>query len=132
MQDYSKLYQYIDDHAEEYIALLQQFCRQPSISAQNMGLREMAQLIMQTLQNMHAQTDLVKTGGAPIVYAEWAGRNPSRTVTFYNHYDVQPVEPLDEWESDPFGAQIRNGKLYARGATDNKGSLLSRLCAVMA
>ena len=59
---------------EEYIALLQQFCRQPSISAQNMGLREMAQLIMQKLQNMHAQTDLVETGGAPIVYAEWAGR----------------------------------------------------------
>ncbi len=132
MRDYGELYRYIDGHAEEFIALLQQFCRQPSISSQGLGLREMAQLICRTFQNLGVKPDLMETGGAPIVYAEIAGRNPARTVTFYNHYDVQPVEPLEEWESDPFGAQIRDGKLYARGATDNKGSLLSRLCAVMA
>lgn len=93
MRDYGELYRYIDGHAEEFIALLQQFCRQPSISSQGLGLREMAQLICRTFQNLGVKPDLMETGGAPIVYAEIAGRNPARTVTFYNHYDVQPVEP---------------------------------------
>ncbi|MDR1765830.1 MAG: M20/M25/M40 family metallo-hydrolase [Lachnospiraceae bacterium] len=127
-----ELYGYIDRHAQEYIALLQKCCRQPSISAQNVGIREMAALLVEELSRLGTLPDVVETGGNPIIYAELPGKNAGRTISFYNHYDVQPVEPVEEWVSDPFGAEIRDGKLWARGATDNKGSLLSRLLAVKA
>lgn len=130
--DLKKLYEYVDAHAQEYIELLQKFCRQPSVSAQNVGIREMVDLIKQEMATIGVTPDVVETSGNPILYAEMQGKNPDRTLSFYNHYDVQPAEPLEEWHSDPFGAEIRDGKLYARGATDNKGSLLSRLCAVKA
>ena len=132
MTDLKELYDYVDAHAQEYIELLQKFCRQPSISAQNVGMREMVDLIRQEMGAIGVTPDVVETSGNPILYAEIPGKNQDRTLSFYNHYDVQPVEPLEEWHSDPFAAEIRDGKLYARGATDNKGSLLSRLCAVKA
>ena len=68
-------------------------------------------------------------GGYPIVYGEIAGRSP-KTLSFYNHYDVQPAEPLDLWESDPWAAEIRDGRIWARGAADNKGNIAARVAAV--
>lgn len=127
-----QLYDYVDAHQDEYIALLQKFCRQPSISAQNVGIKEMVDLIVKELATIQITPEIVKTSGNPIIYGEIKGKNENRTLSFYNHYDVQPPEPLEEWESDPFGAEIRDGKLYARGATDNKGSLLARVCAIKA
>lgn len=126
------VYTYIDAHASEYIELLQKLCRQPSVSAQNYGMREMAELLNQELKKTGVNTTVYETGGNPILYGELDGENKNRTISFYNHYDVQPVEPLDAWISGPFDAEIRNGRLYARGASDNKGSLLSRLCALKA
>ncbi len=127
-----QVYDYIDAHREEYVELLQKFCRQPSISAQGLGIREMAELLVKELRTVGIEAEVCETGGNPILYGELEGENRGRTISFYNHYDVQPVEPLEEWVSDPFGAEIRDGKIYARGATDNKGSLLSRLCALKA
>ena len=127
MRDLQKIYDYVDAHAQEYIELLQKFCRQPSISAQNIGMREMVNLILEELSSLGVSVDVVETSGNPIIYGELEGSNKERTLSFYNHYDVQPPEPLEEWESDPFAAEIRDGKIYARGATDNKGSLLCRL-----
>lgn len=132
MRDLQKIYDYVDAHAQEYIELLQKFCRQPSISAQNIGMREMVNLILEELSSLGVSVDVVETSGNPIIYGELEGSNKERTLSFYNHYDVQPPEPLEEWESDPFAAEIRDGKIYARGATDNKGSLLCRLCAIRA
>ena len=132
MEDLKALYEYVDAHADEYVELLQKFCRQPSVSATGEGIREMVELLKAELKKAGAEPDIIETDGNPIIYAELPGEHKERTVSFYNHYDVQPVEPLDEWHSDPFGAEIRDGKMYARGATDNKGSLLSRLCAVEA
>src|SRR3989304_5555082 len=70
-------------------------------------------------------------GAAPLVRAEFPGAG-SRTLLFYDHYDVQPPDPLHAWTTPPFEPSIRDGKLYARGAADNKGDLTSRLWAVKA
>ncbi|MCS7041887.1 MAG: dipeptidase [Bryobacteraceae bacterium] len=68
-----------------------------------------------------AKTSLVDRGGHPLVYAEWLGAPGKPTLLLYGHYDVQPPDPLEEWVSPPFEPQIRNGNIYARGATDDKG-----------
>lgn len=124
-----KVYKYIDEHREEYLALLQKFLRQPSISTANVGMREMATLVESTLESMGFSVEEIPTDGYPIVYGELKGAG-ERTLTFYNHYDVQPVDPLNEWEVDPFGGTIQDGKIISRGTADNKGQMLSRLFAV--
>ncbi|HEX9247287.1 MAG TPA: M20/M25/M40 family metallo-hydrolase, partial [bacterium] len=105
-------------------------CRQPSIAAQGIGLNETAGQVeaLMAEAGIRARTIPVE-GGAPVVYGEVKGKSP-RALLFYNHYDVQPPEPLEEWESEPFGAVIRDEKIYARGVADNKGNLLARVCAV--
>ncbi|HSR29041.1 MAG TPA: M20/M25/M40 family metallo-hydrolase [Anaerolineae bacterium] len=122
---------YIDSHLEQTIERLQDYCRQPSIAAQGVGMDQMAELVRQGLEQVGAQVELVPTGGYPVVLGRLAGRG-SKTLMFYNHYDVQPPEPLDLWQSPPFGAEIRDGHLYARGVADNKGNLVARMAAVEA
>ncbi len=122
------VFDYIDAHRQEFVERLQWLCRQPSIAAQNIGIRETAQMVAQLMEKIGIRTELHATDGAPVVYGG-VGTRP-RTLLIYNHYDVQPPEPLDEWQSPPFAAEIRDGKLYARGAYDNKGHLVARLCAV--
>jgi acetylornithine deacetylase/succinyl-diaminopimelate desuccinylase-like protein len=125
MQD---VYSYIDDHCDEYIELVQRLCRQPSISAQGIGMDETAQLVKELLEGIGGEVQILPTGGYPVVYAEIGAGN--RTLSFYNHYDVQPPEPLDLWESEPFAADIRDGRIYARGVADNKGNTAARICAI--
>jgi acetylornithine deacetylase/succinyl-diaminopimelate desuccinylase-like protein len=121
----------IDDRLEETVTRLQAFCRQPSIAAQGEGMAEMAELVRCSLEQAGADAELVPTGGYPVVLGRFAGRG-SKTLMFYNHYDVQPPEPLELWESPPFAADIRDDHLYARGVADNKGNLVARLAAVEA
>ena len=122
---------YVDENADRFVAELQRLCQQPSIAAQKVGIEEMAEMVLSMLQRIGAQARLIPvTEGSPVVYGT-IGEGP-RTLIFYNHYDVQPPEPLEEWESDPFAAEIRQGVLYARGAADNKGDLVARLMAVEA
>ena len=122
---------YVDRHREETVARLQALCRQPSIATQGVGMAEMAQLVRGALEDAGAQVELVPTAGYPIVVGRLAGTGP-RTLMFYNHYDVQPPEPVELWDSPPFAAEVRDGHLYARGAADNKGNLVARLAAVEA
>lgn len=122
---------YIDNHLDETIARLQTFCRQPSVAAQGEGMAEMAELVRNTLAEAGAQAEVVLTDGYPVVVGRFAGRGP-KTLMFYNHYDVQPPDPLELWDSPPFAAEIRDGCLYARGVADNKGNLVARLAAVEA
>jgi acetylornithine deacetylase/succinyl-diaminopimelate desuccinylase-like protein len=75
---------------------------------------------------------LIETHGNPIVYADWLHAEGAPTILFYGHYDVQPVDPLEEWESPPFEATIREGELYARGAVDDKGQIFMHFKAVEA
>lgn len=118
----------VEERRQVYLDWLIQLCRQPSIAAQNVGMEETANLVEQLLREIGAEARQVPTRGFPVVYGEiGAGQ---RTLAFYNHYDVQPPEPLEEWESEPFAAEIRNGTLYARGVADNKGNIVARLAAV--
>ncbi len=123
---------YIDQHADEFIARVQTLCRQPSIAAQGIGMAEMADKVTQMLRQIGANVQQVPTAGYPVVFGQIAGPPGSKTLGFYNHYDVQPPEPLELWESDPFAAEIRDGRLYARGVADNKANLVARICAIEA
>ena len=123
------VWQYIDDHREEYLELLKKFCRQPSVSAQGLGIREMAELVRETVSGLGGGGRLYETAGNPIVFGELDyGRE--RTLMLYNHYDVVPPEPYEQWETPPFEPTVVGDRIVARGAADNKGSLLSRYCAV--
>jgi len=126
------VYAHIDAHADGFVAILQEFCRQPSIAAQGVGMDEMAALVKRELDGLGASPQLVDTrGGFPVVYGELGG-GTGPTLSFYNHYDVQPPDPLDQWDSDPWAAEIRDGRLYARGVADNKGNTVARIAAVQA
>jgi acetylornithine deacetylase/succinyl-diaminopimelate desuccinylase-like protein len=128
MQD---IFDYIDQHADEYVERLQTLCRQPSIAAQDKGMAETADMVAASLHQIGANVQTLPTGGFPVVYGAIPGRS-SRTLSFYDHYDVQPPEPLELWDSAPFAAEVRDGRIWARGVADNKGNLMARICAVEA
>ncbi|MBM3128933.1 MAG: M20/M25/M40 family metallo-hydrolase [Chloroflexi bacterium] len=122
---------YVNANKDRFIAELQDACRQPSVAAQNWGMREMADKVLARLQKLGANARLIPiAGGAPVVYGEIG--SGKRTLMIYDHYDVQPPEPLELWESGPWDAAIRDGKLFARGVADNKGNLMCRIHAVEA
>lgn len=125
------VFQYIEDHSDMYLNWLVEACNQPSVSAQNRGMIEMKNLVKHFLDELGAEVEEIETDGYPIIYGEInTGKN--KTLTFYNHYDVQPEDPLDEWNSNPFESVIRDGRLFARGSADNKGNLIARICAIHA
>lgn len=127
-----EVHDYIDTHFEETLGDLVRFCAQPSVSADGRGMGEMAALVESALQEVGGQTRRFGTEASyPLILAEFEGRSDRRLV-FYNHYDVQPPEPLDRWSSDPFDPLVVDGKIYARGAADNKGSLVARIAALRA
>jgi acetylornithine deacetylase/succinyl-diaminopimelate desuccinylase-like protein len=120
---------YLEMHLDASIGELSTLCEQPSVAAQNWGLEECASLVGEMLTKRGFTVQIMPTGGAPVVYAERKGRS-DKTLLIYNHYDVQPPEPLELWESPPFEPTMRDGKLYARGVSDDKGHIVSRLFAI--
>ncbi len=123
---------YLSSHADHTLRLLEQLCRQPSVSAQRQGLDEMAGLVEARLQECGFRTQrLLVPEAPPVIYGELPGRS-EYTLLLYNHYDVQPPDPLDLWESPPFEPVLRDGRLYARGTSDNKGEIAARLAAIQA
>jgi len=128
-----QIYDYIDDHWQEGVADLMRLCRQPSISAQGVGMPEMVQLLAQMMSEYGISTRIlpVPKGKYPVVYGELSGELPA-TILFYDHYDVQPPEPLELWTSPPFEPIQREGKLFGRGVSDNKGNTVARLLALRA
>jgi acetylornithine deacetylase/succinyl-diaminopimelate desuccinylase-like protein len=129
MSDFASIDRYLEQNMEESIEELSRLCAQPSVAAQNWGLRETAQMVSEMLQKRGFAVQIMETGGAPVVYGERKGKT-DRTLIFYNHYDVQPAEPLELWESPAFEPTLRDGKLFARGVSDDKGHLVSRLFAI--
>lgn len=124
-----KVVRVIEAHRAGLLSELQALCRQPSIAAQNIGMPETAEMVRRMMEDAGLKAETVPTGGHPVVYGELDVGAP-RTLLFYNHYDVQPPEPLDEWTHPPFGAEIHDGVLYARGVSDNKGNFAARIQAV--
>jgi acetylornithine deacetylase/succinyl-diaminopimelate desuccinylase-like protein len=118
--------------AEDALRILDLLCRQPSVSAEGRALDETAELVQELLAGAGFETRQLRSdGSAPAVYGDQPGR-AGFTVLLYNHYDVQPVDPIDLWDSPPFEPTLRDGKLFARGTADNKGELAVRLAVVRA
>jgi len=127
-----KLETYLETHADEPQSLIEQLCRQPSVAAQNLGMEAAADLVQSLLDDAGFETRQLEVAGAPTaIYGEQKGRSPF-TLLLYNHYDVQPAEPLELWKSPPYEPTVRDGKLYARGVSDNKGEIATRLAAIRA
>ncbi|OGL69575.1 MAG: hypothetical protein A3J27_08505 [Candidatus Tectomicrobia bacterium RIFCSPLOWO2_12_FULL_69_37] len=122
---------YIDAHSQKAVEDLCELCRQPSVSTTHVGIEEMARLIQARLDRAGLKTQRFETTHNPIIYGELKGKGP-RTLLFYNHYDVQPPDPVEDWVSPPFEPTLRDGHVFARGATDNKGNIISRLAALEA
>ena len=122
MSNFDKLDSYIDKNLEKNLEELKRYVAQPSISAQNLGLKECAAMVKEMLEKRGFTAEIMATDGAPVVFAERKGKS-DKTLLIYNHYDVQPPEPLEVWESPPFEPEIRGGKMYGRGVSDDKSHL---------
>lgn len=120
---------YIEENLNASIKELSNLCAQPSVAAQNLGIEACADLVADSLKARGFKVQILPTGGSPIVFGERKGKK-DETLVVYDHYDVQPPEPLDLWESPPFEPTIRGGRLYARGVADNKGNFIERLHAI--
>lgn len=126
---------YVDQNMPSIISDLQKLIRQPSVSAKNLGLEECARLVVGIMKSAGIQAEILRMGGKvpPVVYGEVRSRkNPGKTLLFYNHYDVQPEEPLDLWKDPPFSGKVRGNRIYGRGSADDKGELITRIKAVEA
>jgi len=124
---------YIEEHLPEALAELQELCKLPSVSAQNSAIPETAKHVAGMLKACGFEAQILPKAeeGKPVVYAFQQGRS-DRTLLFYNHYDVQPAEPLELWSSPPFEPTLTGEKLYGRGVCDNKGNIAARLAAINA
>jgi acetylornithine deacetylase/succinyl-diaminopimelate desuccinylase-like protein len=131
MSSLNEVYRQVDKNKDRSIKELQRIIRQPSISAQNIGVRECGELIVSMMKQRGIDARLMETDGQPVVFGEY-DVGAEKTLLIYNHYDVQPPEPLEEWVSPPFEARIQGDKIICRGSTDSKGNLMSHLEAVAA
>ncbi|USK51742.1 M20/M25/M40 family metallo-hydrolase [Bacillus sp. CMF12] len=120
----------ISSRKEQYLNQLFRLLKQKSISAQDVGVRECANLLKEMMDNIGINTRIMETAGHPVVYGEIMNDPNAFTLLIYGHYDVQPPEPIDEWLSPPFEPTIRDGKIYCRGVGDNKGQLMSQILAI--
>src|SRR5712671_1729565 len=115
-----------ENHLEDYFS----FLRFPSVSTDNQfasNVRECAEWVSQKLAAIGLESKVVSTAGHPIVWARNKHQAGRCTVLIYGHYDVQPPDPLDLWDSPPFEPVLKNGYVFARGATDNKGQIFSHI-----
>jgi acetylornithine deacetylase/succinyl-diaminopimelate desuccinylase-like protein len=124
-----KLDAFIRSHLGESIQETIRLCAQPSVSATGEGIESCVLLVSEILKKHGLSVSILQTTGNPIVIGEARGASPRRLL-FYNHYDVQPPEPLELWTTPPFEPVVRDGVLYARGAEDDKGELVARLAAL--
>src|SRR5207244_6131231 len=118
-----------DSYLEDYFS----FLRFPSISTDSdyaANVRECAQWVSQKLNSVGLKSEVVPTAGHPVVWARNEQRPGRRTVLIYGHYDVQPPDRLELWDSPPFEPVLKNGYVFARGATDNKGQILSHIIGI--
>lgn len=127
---------YLKDNADNYVEELKDFLRIPSVSADSKfkpDVDRCAEFVHQGLTKAGLESEIIPTKGHPIVFGHWqhAG-DDAPTVMIYGHYDVQPPDPLDLWETGPFEPTIRGEHIYARGATDDKGQMWTHVKSVEA
>jgi len=130
-----KIYGEIESNVERYITELFTLLKQPSISSQGVGVEDCARLLADMMADAGIDTEILPMedrGNHPVVYGEISSPDAEKTVLIYGHFDVQPPDPLEQWDSPPFEPTIRNGRIYARGVADNKGQLFAHIKAVEA
>jgi acetylornithine deacetylase/succinyl-diaminopimelate desuccinylase-like protein len=124
----------VDAEMPRLISDLQALIRQPSVSARKQGLVECANLVAEMMRNAGINSEVLYLDDksiAPIVYGGVTSRsNPDKTILFYNHYDVQPEEPLELWKDEPFSGKVEGNYIFGRGSADDKGELITRIKAV--
>src|SRR5436190_18027945 len=118
---------------ENYLEDFYSFLRFPSVSTDEKfagKVRDCAEWLSKKLEVVGLESKLVPTPGHPVVWARNKHRGDRPTVLIYGHYDVQPPDPLELWDSPPFEPVLKNGYVFARGATDNKGQILSHIIGI--
>ena len=128
--DLSPVFTHIDANEDAFTTRLMDYVRHPSISAQDIGVVEVAQLVAKMLTEVGLETRMIPTAGYPMVLGRWDKAPGAPTVLLYGHYDVQPPDPLEAWISPPFEPTIRDGRIYARGVGDNKGQHFAQILAI--
>jgi acetylornithine deacetylase/succinyl-diaminopimelate desuccinylase-like protein len=127
---------HINTNRDRYVAELKEYLAIPSISALPAHAGDVKRCAEWTSSEMRRigleNVRLIETAGNPVVYGDWLHAEGAPTILFYGHYDVQPVDPLNLWESPPFEATVRDGEIYARGAADDKGQVFMHLKAIEA
>jgi acetylornithine deacetylase/succinyl-diaminopimelate desuccinylase-like protein len=124
---------YFDTNKSRIRDELFEFLRIPSVSAKsehNADTKRCAEWLAAQMTKIGLTTKIHPTAGHPIVVGEWRGAPGAKTVLIYGHYDVQPAEPLDLWQSPPFEPTVRDGKIFARGSVDDKGQLYLHIKAL--
>lgn len=122
-----KVFEYIEQHQQDFMAELFTFLRQKSISTRDEGVSECAELLAGIMEKSGIKATIYPTKRHPIVYGEAGNKAGAPTILVYGHYDVQPPEPIELWDSDPFQPEIRDGKIYGRGTSDNKSQLFAHI-----
>ncbi len=127
---------YLEENQDRYIEQLMEWLAIPSISTlpEHKGdVGRAAGWVRDRLETIgFSDAKIISTSNHPLVYAEWLAHDNQPTLLFYGHYDVQPVDPMNEWDSPPFQPTIRNGNIYGRGASDDKGQVMLVLGAIEA
>jgi acetylornithine deacetylase/succinyl-diaminopimelate desuccinylase-like protein len=126
---------YCDAHAADVLDELKSWIAIPSVSAhpaQQGDVRRCCQRLVERMKAIGLQSELLETGGNPLAYGEWLGAPGKPTVLIYGHYDVQPADPIELWESPPFEGTVRDGKIFGRGAVDDKGQVVMHFAAIEA
>ena len=136
MSHLAKLDAYFAEHRDTHLKELNDFLRIPSISSLSEHKQDMqvaASWLAAAMKRINLENiSIDETGGHPVVYADWLHAPGKPTILFYGHYDVQPVDPLNLWETPPFEPTVRDNKLFARGASDDKGQVFMHLKAIEA
>jgi acetylornithine deacetylase/succinyl-diaminopimelate desuccinylase-like protein len=127
---------FIHTNRDRYVSELKAFLAIPSISALPEHAADVARCAEWTAAEMRRigleNVEVIETGGCPAVYGDWLHAPEAPTLLLYGHYDVQPVDPVELWESPPFEATVRDGEIYARGAADDKGQVFMHFKAIEA
>lgn len=121
---------YLSENADRFLDELKDLLRIPTVSADPVCKPHMmrgAEFIHRQFADLGFKAEIVPTAGHPIVYAEWLNAPGAPTVMVYGHYDVQPADPLNLWTTPPFEPTIRDGYVFARGATDDKGQMFTHI-----
>lgn len=135
MLTFSQLERFYDANQGQILSDWKDFLRFPSISADpghEADCHACAAWLRNHIENIGFESELIETVGKPLVLAEHKGAAGGPTVLVYGHYDVQPVDPLDQWQTPPFDPSLRDGRLYARGAEDDKGQVFYAIKAMEA